>query len=248
MWMIIAAALAPVVLLLGYIWYKDIKQPEPLKWILKALWYGVLSTVLVLVVVAPIPEFEVTGPITAFMKAFLYAAMPEEGAKLLLLWLLLRKNPFFDERLDGIVYATCVALGFAGLENILYLLGGMDDGSWLTLGISRGIFAVPGHFFFGTLMGYFFARAWFGNPANRSKNMFLAWLVPTIAHGIYDGILFTMGTVEEWIAGVLFILFLVGFGFMRRRSVKAITTLQTEDTNETIMDLPDGNGSGDNQL
>lgn len=231
MWMVIVAALLPVVLLFGYIWYKDIKQPEPMKWLLRALLYGACSTLLVVLLVAPMPEIEVTGPATAFLKAFLSAAMPEEAAKLLMLWLLLRKNPYFDERLDGIVYAACVGLGFAGLENIMYLVQGLADGTWVTTAITRAIFAVPGHFFFGTLMGYFFARAWFGNPGKKAWNMFLAWAVPMIAHGVYDGILFSMQTVDEWIAGVLFILFLVAFGRMRRSSVKAIKELQDEDTN-----------------
>lgn len=237
MWLVIAAALAPVLLLFGYIWYKDIKQPEPLKWLLRALGCGVASAILVIVAVGPLPDIQVTSPITAFLKAFLQAAIPEESAKLFFLWLLLRKNPFFDERLDGIVYAACVGLGFAGLENILYLCSGMNDGSWIGMSISRGIFAVPGHFFFGTLMGYFFARAWFGDPGKKTRNMLLAWFIPVLAHGIYDGILFSMSTVDEWIAGALLIVFLLAFGRIRRGSVKAIKTLQKEDINENEKDL-----------
>lgn len=229
MWIVLAVALLPVVVLFGYIWLKDRRQPEPMKWLLKALFYGLLSTALVIMVVGPLPEIEVTDPVSAFLKAFLTAAMPEEAAKLLMLYILLKKNPFFDEQLDGIVYAACVALGFAGTENIMYLLGGLSDGSWVTMGISRAIFAVPGHFFFGTLMGYFFARAWFGNPAHKTRNMFLAWFVPMLAHGIYDGILFTMPTMPEWVAGVLLIVFIGGFIVLRKQGVRVITVLQTED-------------------
>ena len=50
--------------------------------------------------------------VEAVGDAFLLAAIPEEVAKLFMLWLLLRKNPFFDEHFDGIVYAVCVGLGF----------------------------------------------------------------------------------------------------------------------------------------
>ena len=229
MWIVIAVALLPVLALFGYIWIKDRRQPEPMKWLLKALFYGLLSAALVIALVGPLPDIEVTGPVTAFLKAFLTAAMPEEAAKLLMLYILLKKNPFFDEQLDGIVYAACVALGFAGTENILYLMSGVADGTWVTMGISRAIFAVPGHFFFGTLMGYFFARAWFGNPLHKKRNMFLAWFVPMLAHGIYDGLLFAMPTMPEWIAGVLFIVFIAGFIALRKQGVKAINTLQTED-------------------
>ena len=59
MWLVILAALLPVVLLFGYIWYQDIKQPEPLKWLLKGLLYGALSVPIVLMVVSPLGGLEV---------------------------------------------------------------------------------------------------------------------------------------------------------------------------------------------
>ena len=116
----IIAALLPVALLLFYIYRQDSAQPEPAKWLWKGVWYGILSAVLVLLVVGiaslafPMPSLEGTV-LGAIIDAFLGAAIPEEAAKFFMLWLLLRKNPYFDEHLDGIVYATCVGLGFAGL-------------------------------------------------------------------------------------------------------------------------------------
>jgi hypothetical protein len=50
-----------------------------------------------------------------------------------------------------------------------------------------------------------------------------------LAHGIYDGLLFAMPTMPEWVAGVLFIVFIAGFIALRKQGVKAINTLQTED-------------------
>ena len=82
--------------------------------------------------------------------AFFGAAIPEEIAKLFILWLVLRNNKFFDEKMDGIVYAVCVSLGFAALENIMYLF--LHSESFITVGISRAFFAVPGHFCFGILI------------------------------------------------------------------------------------------------
>lgn len=219
---VIIAALAPVVLLFGYILVKDMRQPEPLKWLLRALLYGVLSAILVITVLAPVPKIEVTGWLTAFMNAFLMAGIPEESAKLLMLWLLLRKNPYYDERLDGIVYATCVGLGFAGLENIGYLMQGIEDGSWLSISVSRALFAVPGHFFFGVVMGFFYALATFGPRRHRRLNAFLAWAMPVLAHGLYDGILMSMPTLPNYFSGVLMILFLIGFNRLRKYSVGLI--------------------------
>ena len=94
--------------------------------------------------------------IGALWNAFVGAAMPEEATKLLMLWLLLRRNKYFDERFDGIVYACCIGMGFAGTENVLYLFGNIEN--WQSVAVSRAIFAVPGHFMFAVAMGYFYSN------------------------------------------------------------------------------------------
>lgn len=124
----------------------------------------------------------------AFIDAFVLAAIPEELAKLIMLWLLLRKNPHFDERFDGIVYAVCIGMGFAGIENVMYLAGGLENGTWIGTGIVRALFSVPAHFLFAVLMGYYYSIYHFGiDRSTKIKVMILA--APIIAHGIYDGTL-----------------------------------------------------------
>lgn len=91
----------------------------------------------------------------AFADAFVLAAIPEKLAKLIMLWLLLRKNPHFDERFDGIVYAVCMGMGFAGIENVKYLIGGIENGTWIGTGIVRALFSVPAHFLFAVLIGFY---------------------------------------------------------------------------------------------
>jgi len=225
---LIAAALAPVVLLFFYIWVQDLRQPEPLKWLIRALCYGAAAALLVILMLTPFPRIEITGWPSAFANAFLMAAIPEESAKLLMLWLLLRKNPYYDERLDGIVYAGCVGLGFAGLENIGYLVQAAGEGSLLATGVSRAIFAVPGHFFFGVIMGFFFALATFGKPSQKGYYLFMAWCLPIVAHGLYDSILMGMGTTSTAVSGWLFILFLLAFNRLRKFSLKLIKRHQGE--------------------
>ena len=229
-WILIAAALAPVILLFLYIWVKDLRQPEPLKWLLKALLYGVCSALLVILVLTPVPGVPIRGWLTAAYNAFIMAAIPEESAKLLMLWLLLRKNPYFDERLDGLVYATCVSLGFAGLENISYLFQSfMQSGSWIGTGVARALFAVPGHFFFGVLMGFFYGLASFGNPNKRRIYLWMAWIAPMLAHGLYDTIVMGMGVTSAALSGWLMVLFLLAFNRLRKYSVGLIEKHQASD-------------------
>lgn len=205
------SALIPAIALLGYIYWRDRKSPEPLKQLLKATAWGVLAIPLTLVIVSPlrwmgiIPD-EFTTISGAIYDAFMSAAIPEELSKLLLLWLFLRKNPYFDERMDGIVYAVCVSLGFAGLENILYVV--MNE-EWASVALSRAIFAVPGHFCFGVVMGYFYSLAKF-EPQHRTRYSALALIAPIVAHGIYDSLLFIMQVyIPSWLESILLLAFLV---------------------------------------
>lgn len=129
-YLVILAAVMPAAWLLWTIYRKDSEQPEPTKWLVKAFIYGVLSVFLSFVISIPtsivlgwdIDKQTYSSFIEAITDSFLLAAIPEELAKLFMLWLLLKKNPFFDEHFDGIVYAVCIGLGFAALENVFIFL------------------------------------------------------------------------------------------------------------------------------
>ena len=227
MYLVIFAAIAPVVVLLWQILKRDSANPEPPKMLMKAFFYGMVSTVVTFIF---LPVTEMIGDITmlddnplalAFKQAFFSAALPEEGAKLMMLWLLLRNNPYFDERFDGIVYAVCVGMGFAAVENVLYLFNNYD--SWLSVGIVRALFAVPGHFFDAVIMGYYYSHYHFGtrrNPA--TKALILA--APVVAHGIYDGILFSYD-IDDGVAVVALILFLIFFNRLKKTGRRLIDEL-----------------------
>ncbi len=225
---ILIAALLPVALLLIYIYKKDSAQPEPTSWLTKAFFYGILSAPLSMLISFPLCDIlgidseaeQYASIFDAFMSAFCSAAIPEEVAKLIMLWLLLRKNPHFDEKFDGIVYAVCVGLGFAGFENILYLFEGDD---WITTGIVRALFAVPGHMLDGVLMGYFYSLYHFSSEHN-AKAKYMILLAPIIAHGIYDGILFSL-SIDEMLAPILVIAFLWFFNKLRKKGQEKINEL-----------------------
>lgn len=153
--LVFLAAISPVVWLLWTIYRKDSVQPEPTKWLMKAFAYGIISVFLSYVISIPMSSIlkididrqMYSSIIEAITDSFLLAAIPEELSKFFVLWLLLRKNPFFDEHFDGIVYAVCIGLGFAALENVFYLLTGIEDWSWISIGIMRAFISVPAHYF-----------------------------------------------------------------------------------------------------
>ena len=229
--LILISALTPVAVLLFYIFRKDKVQPEPTKWLLKAFGFGVLSMFLSFVFSVPaclllgmeMDANTYSSIREAFADAFVLAAIPEELAKLIMLWLLLRKNPHFDEKFDGIVYAVCIGMGFAGIENVMYLAGGIEDGSWICIGISRALFSIPGHFFFAVLMGYYYSLYHFGiDRSPKAKAMIL--VAPILAHGLFDGILFCMN-VDEGLALICLFLFLYFFNKLRKKVKERINSL-----------------------
>lgn len=207
--LIIVTALLPVAVLLFYINFKDKSSPEPKSQLAKGLLYGMISAPLSFCLSIPFGLLgfytEDSGTFLGTVgEAFFSAAVPEEATKLLMLWLLLRKNRYFDEKMDGIVYAVCVSLGFASVENLMYLFSADD---FLSVGITRALFSVPGHFCFGILMGYYYSLAKF-YPKSPQKNRLLVFFAPVLAHGIFDSILLATG-ISPIMGAILVIAFLV---------------------------------------
>lgn len=206
-WIMWAAALLPAAILWLYIWKKD-SQPEPTSWLIKAVLLGVGICIPVVIVEIGI-EFLLfsagiapTDLVGTTIRAFVVAAIPEETFKLLALWLILRKNPHFDEHFDGIVYAVCVGLGFAAIENVFYILG---EEEWMSVAVSRALLAVPAHYAFALLMGYYYSVYHFVDHS--IKNAICILLVPVMAHGIYDAIALS-GSANPYIGGVSFFVLL----------------------------------------
>lgn len=207
---VIFAALLPIAVLMYYIYRKDSLNPEPKGQLIGAFLWGILSVFLSFCISMPFASIglytnEVYTVFDAVRISFFGAAIPEEVMKLLVLWLFLRKNRYFDEKMDGIVYAVCVSMGFAALENVMYLFQNYDD--FMSVGIARAIFAVPGHFCFGVLMGYYYSMVKF-YPRTPTKNKIMVIAAPVLVHGIYDSILFTT-QVSEYIGGLLFTAFVI---------------------------------------
>ena len=226
---LLAAALLPAILLWIYIWKQD-AQPEPTNWLVKAVLYGIGIGIPVALLEMVIENVLFDGePTTLFgttVQAFFVAALPEESFKLLALWLVLRKNPYFDEHFDGIVYAVCVGLGFAALENVLYVVGAEDN--WFSVAVSRALLAVPGHYAFAVLMGYYYSVYHFVDHSSRTAVCIL--LVPVVAHGVYDALAFS-STVNPYVGGISTVV-LIYFCIKMHKSAKSkVLALIERDSN-----------------
>lgn len=206
-------SILPVIVLLVYVYLKDKNEREPWTLLLGAFMLGSFMAFLVvsLGLVKALLGFDTIPFIdnSAILKSFLEAAIPEECLKFLVLFLLIWKSREFNEHFDGIVYAVFVSMGFACVENILYVVQG-----GIGVGISRALLAVPAHFLFAVIMGYFFSRARF-TPSKRGVLLAMAIICPILAHGVYDTICFAtdMYGEKEGVASILGMIFLI-FDFL----------------------------------
>ena len=229
MLLIIATALLPALLLGWWIYRKDSVRPEPPQMLFKAFFYGMGSAFLSLVIttimgVMGIMVYDLGSYVGAVSTALFAAAVPEEIAKLTMLWIFLRKNPYYDEYFDGIVYAACVGLGFAGAENILYLFQSED---WVGTGIVRGLTAVPAHFAIACAMGYFYSKRHFGDRGILTAVCILA--VPIIIHWVYDALAFSEMLAAPALSVVLNIMFVLLIWRVYKSTMRRIGDLQQQD-------------------
>lgn len=191
------SALAPA-LLLVYIFVKSDRFPEPTPVIGWTFFLGVIIVFPVIVLATQFDDFVegIEEPyLAALARASLQAGLVEEAFKLLVVVAYCMRHSAFDEPMDGLVYGAVASLGFAGLENVLYVSEALA-GDWRDVAIMRALTAVPGHAVFGIIMGFFCARAHF-DPERRRLWLFGAWLVPGVLHSLYDWPLFVLSYVAE---------------------------------------------------
>lgn len=241
----VTLTLLPSILLFLYIYTHD-EHPEPKLLVLKVAFVGALTSIPVLLTVFAINYF-FDAPTESLMRAawsaFVEAAIPEEFFKLLaVLWVVYR-HPAFDEPFDGVVYGAVASLGFATLENALYV----SEGGY-GVAIARALTAVPMHAFCGVIMGYSIGHARFSRGALGIGSWVGALFWPILYHGVYDWTIFAYNYTGDsmYLPATFVVLVLtiaVGVKRMRRLERQNIALLAAyhnvpEDELQTV--LPKG--------
>jgi len=183
----VAVAAAPAIFLLGFFYLKDRYEREPLLHLLAAFGLGAFAMLAARGIGATIeglvsPRWLALGGEPAkLFDAFVIAGLCEEFSKWVVLIAAVYHWDEFDEPLDGMVYGAAVALGFATLENILYV-------ARLGVGIAwqRALFAVPAHALFGGSMGYYAGRSKFDHGTALWRDRTLCLGAPIAFHGLYN--------------------------------------------------------------
>ncbi len=211
---LLVISLAPVLIIIIYVYYRDKYEKEPWKMLLRALLLGSLITLPVIFLERALLVFLPAGQMqSAAYNAFVVASLSEEGFKYLAFILFIWGNRNFNEKFDGIVYAVFISLGFAAVENVLYVLNAGAE-----LGLSRALTAVPAHALFGVTMGYYLGLAKFF-PKPRAWYLLLAFIYPWMFHAFYDFCLMS----ERYLLLLIFIPFLVFLWFTGFKKMKYLS-------------------------
>ncbi|HEY8080211.1 MAG TPA: PrsW family intramembrane metalloprotease [Labilithrix sp.] len=184
----IALGALPALVVMAYFDRLDAKRPEPRSTLRKVAFAGgvaVLPCILIEVVLDKVGPHGGYG--AAMFKGFVVAAMVEELAKVLCMRWFVWNRPEFDERMDGITYATRAGLGFALVENVGYLMQQKGLAQLAVVFMMRALLAVPGHAIYAGIMGYCASRKRFDG-----KGIGLAggYLIAVLLHGGYDSAVF----------------------------------------------------------
>jgi protease PrsW len=217
-------ALAPVMLIFSYVYFHDKYEKEPVILLLQGFVAGILLIIPILFVESLLGEISINFPplTKAAWNGFINASATEEVFKFVVVFSLFWRNRNFNEKFDGIVYAVAVSLGFAAVENFLFVYRGT-----IGTGIFRAFSAVPAHALFGIIMGYYFGKARFVSW-RRKGYLFKAIFIPWLFHGLYDFFILSGHPVLNFLFIPLMLIMLVmGLSRMKEQSDASVFRFNT---------------------
>lgn len=184
---LLIAACAPGILILLWVQRRD-RLPEPPKVVwLTLLLGGLMSIPIIIVELGLSLVLGLTGEVNSYgeaaITAFVIAALVEEVGKFLVLWFYCARHSEFDEPMDGIVYGVAASMGFAIVENVMYVF--VYSQQSMGVAIVRAITAVPMHAFCGVIMGTCIGIAKF-QAGQRAVWIALGIGSAIAVHGLYD--------------------------------------------------------------
>lgn len=199
-------ALIPVGCFIGWIYYKDKYEREPPIKLVEYFVLGILVSILAIFIELYLSKLNnFNGILSNIYTAFFVAALTEEGLKSIILIPMLLREKNFNEKLDGIIYSIFLSLGFATIENIIYLMRERID-LLFSLSITRGLISIPSHIMFAITMGYYISKYKF-DKYNKKKYLYFAVIIPILLHGVFDFILM-IGYRWAIIVFVVYLIFL----------------------------------------
>ncbi len=205
--LLMGLATAPGIAISVFVYWKDKFDREPLNLLVKCFVLGMISIVPAIILEVALGKIfgaiDGSNALNAAFHAFVIVGLSEEWSKYIFLKGFAYPKSDFNEPYDGITYSVMISMGFATLENIMYVV----DGGF-GVAIMRMFLSVPAHATFGIIMGYYVGLAKFRNHSAQLRLMGL--FIATAFHGAFDFCLFmnsipilVLGAVVSLIIGII---------------------------------------------
>lgn len=203
---LLSAAIAPALALFSYFYLRNQMATEPRRTLIHSFIYGAIITFPLLFIQYVLEEEQTFS--SFFVTSVIFTSSIEEFFKWLVIFVAILRHVEFDDPYDGILYGAAVSLGFATVENVLYLLSfGLNEA------LIRAILPVSSHALFGVVMGYYFGKSKFSNNDKQKEYLLLALVAPLALHIVYNSILTLRGNFVYLM--LPFMLFLWWFGLRK---------------------------------
>ncbi len=184
-------AFAPGVFWLWFFAKRHIYRPGPKRLLIQTFFLGMVSIIPAAILEAAFLDdlvLEDSANASTVATSMLFVVGPvEEASKFLAVRLVAYRSLYFDEPMDGLVYAAAASLGFASLENLFYVF---SFGAWVMIG--RAPLSTVGHVIFGSFWGYALDR-------ESQEGLRRSWLAlaagigaAAIFHGLFNTAIFTL--------------------------------------------------------
>lgn len=193
-----ALAIIPVALI-GWFISNKAHNSEP-GWMLALLFilgcFSCVPAVLGELFFASIFEEEPKEFMLLLIHVFFGIAFIEETVKWICCYSVGFNNKAFDKAYDMIIYAVFASLGFAFLEDVLYIFTSTEA---LSVAIMRAIISIPAHACFAIIMGYFLGIVrYYANHKKIPQEILytlISILLPSLVHAIFDTLLMASNTL-----------------------------------------------------
>lgn len=208
---IIYALLGGVIPTLFWLWFwlkEDRCHPEPMVLLLGAFLAGMVAVPLV------IPLERAVATVTSGGLMVILWAMIEEAMKFVMAYFAVLRRKEMNEPVDAVIYMITVALGFAALENALFLLSPLGDGliaETLHTGNLRFIGATLVHTLASATIGISIALAFYRGHAWRDVAACIGLILATALHALFNFSIISQSDKNE---GVLIAFFSIWIGII----------------------------------
>lgn len=194
LWYALLGGVLPALVWLTFWLREDKKHPEPRGLIIASFLAGMLAVL----IAYPLEQFVFTATGLGGLSLLLAWAIIEEVLKYGAILFVALRTVHFDEPIDALIYMITVALGFAALENTLFIIAPLSEGEYIAgvlTGSMRFIGATVLHVVASASLGLFLALAFYKSRIRKILATIAGITLAVILHALFNFFILEAGGI-----------------------------------------------------